>query len=102
MALSNEDKKDVSHAFGKKAAGAVSNATRDYSHIDHISGGMFSKNKAKSDAKNKALHAKSGGKYSGTIRTHDDASGHTKEEKSTWGSSKKFNFVKGRPYKHME
>lgn len=29
MALSNEDKKDVSRAFGKKAASAVSTATRD-------------------------------------------------------------------------
>ena len=29
MALSNEDKKDVAGAFGKKAASAVSKATRD-------------------------------------------------------------------------
>lgn len=29
MALSHEDKKDVSRAFGKKAASAVSKATRD-------------------------------------------------------------------------
>ena len=42
MALSREDKADVSKAFGKKAAGAVSTATND--------------------AKNKAIHAKTGDK----------------------------------------
>lgn len=30
MALSNEDKKDVAGAFGKKAASAVSRATQDH------------------------------------------------------------------------
>lgn len=33
MALSNEDKKDVAGAFGKKAASAVSKATRDKSYV---------------------------------------------------------------------
>lgn len=45
MALSGEDKADVSRAFGKKAAKAVSHATND--------------------AKNKAIHAKSGVRKSG-------------------------------------
>jgi hypothetical protein len=31
MALSGEDRKDVARAFGKKAASAVSSATKDYS-----------------------------------------------------------------------
>lgn len=52
MALSNEDKSDVSRAFGKKAASAVSSATNDSA-------------KRKYDAQTKALTRKMGKMFSG-------------------------------------
>lgn len=74
MALSGEDKADVSRAFGKKAAGAVSKATNDGYDGNKRWGNsgikgsgvnspaMMAARKGFSDAKNKAIHAKTGGK----------------------------------------
>lgn len=54
--LNKEDKADVSRAFGKKAASAVSRATND-----RFSSNPFAtKYKEKNDAKSKALHSKTG------------------------------------------
>lgn len=69
MALSNEDKKDVAGAFGKKAAGAVSKATHD--NADWALGGSHApsrgwgahKDKTGKQAKSKALKSKTGGKW---------------------------------------
>lgn len=69
MALSHEDKKDVSAAFGKKAAGAVSRATHDNSmtgraarerNMERAAFGRMYREASGGDAKNKALHAKTG------------------------------------------
>lgn len=58
MALSHEDHKDVSRAFGKRAAGAVSHATKD----DYVAkyGASKVNRGGPTDAKNKAIHAKTG------------------------------------------
>lgn len=73
MALSNEDKKDVSKAFGKKAAGEVSRATHDGFDGNKRWGNSAQKGHGVNspammearkgfEAKTKALHAKSGKK----------------------------------------
>lgn len=45
MALSNEDKKDVSRAFGKKAANAVAKSTVDYAGLaKHVQSKGYKRN----------------------------------------------------------
>lgn len=75
MAISNEDKKDVSHAFGKKVANKVDRVTHDSHPVFHIVDSLKREYRDKGkklpngvsplrkDAKNKAIHAKMGEGY---------------------------------------